>query len=76
VQTTAADGGYWLVGLREPQPTLFNEMPWSTGAVLPETLRRCEAAGLKAAVLRIRRDVDTEADWLAWIGGSEKRPPT
>jgi rSAM/selenodomain-associated transferase 1 len=72
----AADGGYWLVGLREPQPTLFNEMPWSTGAVLPETLRRCEAAGLKAAVLRIRRDVDTEADWLAWIGGSEKRPPT
>ena len=26
----ATDGGYWLVGLRRPQPQLFHDIPWST----------------------------------------------
>lgn len=56
------DGGYYLIGVRAPQPSLFDAMPWSTPAVLPETLRRARAAGLRTACLPEWFDVDTPAD--------------
>lgn len=34
------DGGYALIGTREPQPALFADMPWSTAGVMAETRRR------------------------------------
>lgn len=39
------DGGYYLIGLRAPRPALFEDMPWGTLEVLPETLRRARALG-------------------------------
>ena len=63
----ALDGGYWLIGLRAPQPGLFTAMPWSTDAVLAETMRRAREAGLRVALLRELSDVDTEADWERWL---------
>lgn len=62
----AADGGYWLLGLRRPAPFLFRDMPWSTDRVLAETCRRVEAAGLRLARLRPLSDVDTAEDWEVW----------
>lgn len=62
----ATDGGYWLIGLRAPQPQLFTVMPWSTAAVLAETQRRACASGLRVALLRELSDVDTLADWERW----------
>jgi rSAM/selenodomain-associated transferase 1 len=56
------DGGYYLIGVRRPAPFLFERMPWSTPAVLPETLRRAEAKGLQVARLPVWFDVDTPAD--------------
>jgi hypothetical protein len=56
------DGGYYLIGVRAPRPELFENMPWSTPAVLPETLRRARAAGLTTACLPEWFDVDTAAD--------------
>jgi rSAM/selenodomain-associated transferase 1 len=56
------DGGYYLIGLRLPRPELFVDMAWSTPAVLPETLRRAEALGLRTAMLPAWFDVDTGAD--------------
>ena len=56
------DGGYYLIGLRRPQPELFEGMPWSTPAVLEETLRRARALGLSALRLPPWYDVDTGAD--------------
>ncbi|HUI94719.1 MAG TPA: TIGR04282 family arsenosugar biosynthesis glycosyltransferase [Xanthobacteraceae bacterium] len=34
------DGGYALIGMREPEPRLFADMPWSTACVMAETRRR------------------------------------
>lgn len=34
------DGGYALIGLRQPQPALFTDMPWGSSAVMGETRRR------------------------------------
>ena len=58
----AADGGYYLVGLSAPRPELFVDMPWSTPDVLPETLRRAKAGGLRVALLDEMTDVDTVDD--------------
>lgn len=62
----AADGGYWLIGLREPRPALFQNMAWSTKTVFQETVKRCKTAGLSVKLLHELADVDTEADWLAY----------
>ena len=63
----ALDGGYWLIGLRDPQPGLFTAMPWSTDAVFGETVRRARESGLRVATLRELADVDTAADWERWV---------
>lgn len=56
------DGGYYLVGLRRPQPALFEGIPWSTDAVFAMTLDKARARGLSVHVLPHWFDVDTEAD--------------
>lgn len=56
------DGGYYLIGVREPQPALFENMPWSTPEVLPLTLERARNRGLRLRLLPAWFDVDTEAD--------------
>ena len=56
------DGGYYLIGLRRPHPELFEGMPWSTPAVLDETLGRARALGLSSTMLEAWYDVDTAAD--------------
>jgi uncharacterized protein len=62
----ARDGGYWLIGLRAPQPALFEGIHWSTPAVLEETVRKAGALGLSIRFLRELTDIDTPEDWLAW----------
>jgi len=56
------DGGYYLVGLRSPCPALFEDIPWSTSAVLSLTLERARRLGLRAVCLPTWYDVDTGAD--------------
>jgi len=56
------DGGYYLIGVRADRPELFEDMPWSTPEVLPETLRRARTAGLATVCLPEWFDVDTAAD--------------
>jgi rSAM/selenodomain-associated transferase 1 len=56
------DGGYYLIGVRQPHPELFEAMPWSTDRVLPLTLERARHRGLRTHVLPAWFDVDTEAD--------------
>lgn len=59
----ASDGGYWLIGLREARPELFEGIPWSSDKVLEKTLALAATAGLKVKLLRMLSDVDTQADW-------------
>ena len=62
----AADGGYTLIGLTRSSPALFDDMPWSTAAVLAETRRRLTAAGLRHVELATLVDID-EPDDLAHL---------
>ena len=58
----ALDGGYALVGLRRPEPRLFEGMTWSTPQVMANTRERATAAGLRWAELPALADIDTPAD--------------
>ncbi|MFC9863232.1 MULTISPECIES: TIGR04282 family arsenosugar biosynthesis glycosyltransferase [unclassified Streptomyces] len=58
----AEDGGFWALGLAEPDPELLRGVPMSvpeTGAV---QRRRLIDAGLTVRELPLLRDVDTAAD--------------
>jgi uncharacterized protein len=56
------DGGYYLIGLRQSCPELFEQMPWSTPEVFPETRRRSAQCGLTVACTEYWYDVDTPDD--------------
>ena len=55
------DGGYYLIGLKQPHPEPFERITWSTGAVLAETRERVHGAGLVCVDLPLWYDVDDEA---------------
>ena len=63
----ASDGGYWLIGLRQSQPQLFQGISWGAETVLADTLQRAKASGLQMHLLRILADVDTEKEWREFL---------
>ena len=65
---SAEDGGDYLLGLAEPMPFLFAEMPWSTDAVIASTMQRFEAQGVAPAVLETLADLDRPDDLRRWPG--------
>jgi uncharacterized protein len=56
------DGGYALVGLHAPAPSLFNDVLWSTPQVMAHTRARLQAAGLRHHELAPLPDIDAPAD--------------
>ncbi len=58
----AEDGGYWLIGLRQPRPSLFIGIPWGEATVFAETVRVAEASGIAPALLDVLADVDRPED--------------
>lgn len=57
------DGGYYLLGMNQYCPALFENKAWSTEKVLQQTLEECNQLGLSYYLLETLNDVDTEADW-------------
>ncbi|HXX48316.1 MAG TPA: TIGR04282 family arsenosugar biosynthesis glycosyltransferase [Myxococcota bacterium] len=57
------DGGYNLIGLRQPHPRLF-ELELSSATVLAATLARARELGLACEILPAHHDVDTWSDVL------------
>ena len=64
----ADDGGYYLLGLRELQPALFENKDWSTATVLSATLADAARLGLRVAQLPTLHDVDSGRDLATWRG--------
>jgi hypothetical protein len=57
----AADGGYYLIGLKQFHQRLFEEIDWSTERVFQQTLARAGEIGVPVAPLPEWYDVDDEA---------------
>lgn len=66
-----ADGGYWLLGLREPRPALFSKLPWSTPDVAAITRARCSTLRLRREELPVRHDVDDAASLRTHVADLE-----
>ena len=58
------DGGYYLVGLKRPQPGLLRRVRMSTPTVLRDTLALAKREGLRVALVPPCYDVDTVEDLM------------
>lgn len=58
----AADGGYVLIGVKQPRPELFHGVAWGTDRVLQMTRDRLRRCGLRWRELPVRRDLDEPGD--------------
>jgi rSAM/selenodomain-associated transferase 1 len=56
------DGGYYVVGLKERLPAIFENITWSTGTVLSRTLEQAQKLRLRVALTPPWYDVDSPAD--------------
>jgi len=56
------DGGYYLIGMKQPQPHLLRQVEMSTPNVLADTLALAQATGLNVSLLPAWYDIDTVAD--------------
>lgn len=54
----AADGGYYLIGLKQAHCRLFEAIDWSTEKVFRQTLERASQIGLETKLLPVWYDVD------------------
>jgi uncharacterized protein len=62
----AADGGWWLLGLRRPAyAEVLRDIPTSTAETGARTLAALRGLGLTVGTLPVLRDVDTAADAYA-----------
>ncbi len=57
-----ADGGYWLIGLREARADVFDAMPWGTASVYAQTVVRLAATLTPWRALPLRHDIDEARD--------------
>ncbi|MBT6070891.1 MAG: glycosyltransferase [Proteobacteria bacterium] len=63
----AADGGYYLIGLKRPEPNLFQNIPWGGSEVLSCTYTRLNEAGLTFSQLHEHHDIDRPEDLIRFL---------
>ena len=63
-----SDGGYWLVGMKQPRKSVFEQQSYGGATVLENTVGAAKAAGLTVSFAKTCDDVDTPED-LAALGG-------
>ena len=68
------DGGYYLIGLKDAAPWLFDGIAWSTADVFAQTMTLLEQRHKRTALLPAQRDIDTLEDALAVAALLRERP--
>jgi uncharacterized protein len=63
----SVDGGYYLLGMRNFYPAIFEEIKYSTNQVLQRTLVKIEELNLSLSSLITLQDIDTEEDLINWL---------
>lgn len=67
------DGGYYLLGMNQFHPELFEGIAWSTDTVRSKTIEIAQNMGLSIFTLPMLNDIDTEADWLDFLKRETQR---
>ncbi len=58
----AVDGGYYLLGLKRFESSLFQNIRWGSDSVFQQTLARLDRAGMPYQTLTTKHDLDRPAD--------------
>lgn len=58
----AFDGGYYLIGMKTMEESLFQGIDWSTSSVLEQTVNKLNRQKLSYVLLKTLSDIDTEED--------------
>lgn len=64
-----SDGGYYLIGTRRRDASLFQGIDWSSEFVFQQTRALVQDQKLTAAYLPVLADIDTQADFQRWLAG-------
>jgi rSAM/selenodomain-associated transferase 1 len=62
----ASDGGYYLIGLKQPHKHLFDRVAWGTETVARHTCERAAEIGLEVKLLPEWYDIDN-IETLGWL---------
>lgn len=60
----AVDGGYYLLGMRQLNSSVFKNIAWSSSSVCVDTIARCKESKLAYQLLSPLHDVDEEKDMV------------
>ncbi len=60
------DGGYYLLGMRGMEASVFRDIAWSTETVRARTLEKIAALGKTCALLPTLTDIDEAEDWSGY----------
>jgi rSAM/selenodomain-associated transferase 2/rSAM/selenodomain-associated transferase 1 len=72
----ANDGGYYLIGLRQEESKLFEDVPWGTAEVGARTLEIADQLGLRWVTVEPLDDVDRAEDIEVWEREATRREPS
>jgi hypothetical protein len=72
----AHDGGYYLIGLKQPHRQLFEAINWGTSTVFQATLARLQQFDMDWLCLRELADVDTPEDYRRLLETIRRAPGT
>ncbi len=61
------DGGYYLLGMKQMESAVFQDIAWSTEHVLSQTIAVIAAHQKTHVLLPVLSDIDTEADWQGYL---------
>ncbi len=62
-----ADGGYYLLGMKEMTSKVFHDISWSTATVCAQTLEKIAALRKSHTLLPMLSDIDDQSDWEAYL---------
>ncbi|MBT8379420.1 MAG: TIGR04282 family arsenosugar biosynthesis glycosyltransferase [Ignavibacteria bacterium] len=63
----SSDGGYYLLGMNNFYPEIFEGIEWSTSTVTQKTLEKINSLNLQSKLLNELIDVDTKKDLDKWV---------
>jgi len=66
----ASDGGYYLIGLKEPDSRIFHDITWGEGDVAERTRQNFAVLGLDYVELEELPDIDTPEDYQRYISST------
>jgi hypothetical protein len=61
----AEDGGYYLIGMSNMNPSIFEDKPWSQSTLLEVTLNQLKEQKASVGLIQTLNDIDTFEDLIA-----------